>query len=275
MSSVKHSIPDIQERRYIRPYNFTTDVTIIPTAMARFPGVSAAAKLIWATLARFSGGKTFAFPSNETIANEIGMSQDTVQRGIAELAAAGFLLPQRRGRGKTNVYHFLEHHVFQSLTSAVPDDVPGDEKPQVAVSRSRNLRSTETASCGTRNRNLRDISVKSICRDDLDSSDHADSKDSAAGATGRTLSAREEWFIRKLEGITHGDLGRPSMEVIDSISLIKGQASFTDVVALFESMYSRGFHTRAEDKSKRIGSWAYYVESVRSKYGSVNKKENN
>ena len=140
MSSVKHSIPDIQERRYIRPYNFTTDVTIIPTAMARFPGVSAAAKLIWATLARFSGGKTFAFPSNETIANEIGMSQDTVQRGIAELAAAGFLLPQRRGRGKTNVYHFLEHHVFQSLTSAVPDEVPGDEKPHLAAYRNRILR---------------------------------------------------------------------------------------------------------------------------------------
>jgi len=106
--------------KYLRPWVITRDVTLIPNTLLRSPEISSEAKICWAVMSRFSGGKTFTFASRERIAEEMAVSTRSVDRYFDELRIAGYIETARR-RAKTAVHHFLEAP-FSSLTTDTPDD---------------------------------------------------------------------------------------------------------------------------------------------------------
>ncbi len=79
--------------------------TKIPNFIIRHTKLTTKAKLVFAAITSYAyGNKTTAFPGQETVAKDLGMSIKTVQRGLDELEKEGFMLIIRRGQGKTNVY---------------------------------------------------------------------------------------------------------------------------------------------------------------------------
>lgn len=84
--------------------------TQIPNLLLNSKDLSAVAKIVYAKLLSYAWNNNRVFPGQERMAEDIGSSKSTVNRGIQELEAKGWLDIQRRGQGKTNVY-VLTHTV--------------------------------------------------------------------------------------------------------------------------------------------------------------------
>jgi DNA-binding MarR family transcriptional regulator len=84
--------------------------TQVPNHMLNNKDLSAVAKLVYAKLLSYAWNNNLVFPGQETMAEDIGLSKSTVNRGIQELEEKGWLEIQRRGQGKTNLY-VLTHTV--------------------------------------------------------------------------------------------------------------------------------------------------------------------
>ena len=112
----------------------------VPNALMRYPKVSAGAKLCYARLCQYAGRNGEAYPSQTTLARELGgLSVRQVQRYINELSIEGFIkviepTDKERGENKTNRYVFLWHDVFEephdtsvrSLRQSEQEDEPHD-----------------------------------------------------------------------------------------------------------------------------------------------------
>jgi hypothetical protein len=92
--------------------------SFIPNCILRCPDLSAGAKLTYARLCQYAGKDGEAFPTQETIGNEIGeVNERTVRRYLTELIEFG-LLDVIRPEGveklkhKSNRYIFLWHDIF-------------------------------------------------------------------------------------------------------------------------------------------------------------------
>ena len=84
--------------------------TQVPNHLLNNKDLSAVAKLVYAKLLSYAWNNNLVFPGQETMAEDIGSSKSTVNRGIQELEEKGWLNIQRRGQGKTNLY-VLTHTV--------------------------------------------------------------------------------------------------------------------------------------------------------------------
>ena len=84
--------------------------TQIPNHLLNSKDLSAVAKIVYAKLLSYAWDNNRVFPGQERMAEDIGSSKSTVNRGIQELEDKGWLVIQRRGQGKTNVY-VLSHTV--------------------------------------------------------------------------------------------------------------------------------------------------------------------
>lgn len=84
--------------------------TQVPNHLLNNKDLSAVAKLVYAKLLSYAWNNNLVFPGQETMAEDIGLSKSTVNRGIQELEDKGWLEIQRRGQGKTNLY-VLTHTV--------------------------------------------------------------------------------------------------------------------------------------------------------------------
>ena len=80
--------------------------TMIPNDLLERGDISPGAKLTYIGLLRFAWREGFCFPGQERLAAMLGMGVRTVIRHLQELARAGLILLERRGRGKTNCYLF-------------------------------------------------------------------------------------------------------------------------------------------------------------------------
>ena len=78
--------------------------TQVPNHLLNSPGLSFAAKVVYAKLLSYAWHNDKVFPGQERMAEEIGTSRPTVTRAIIELQKHGFLMVERRGQGKTNIY---------------------------------------------------------------------------------------------------------------------------------------------------------------------------
>lgn len=76
----------------------------------RHPGISAAAKGVYALLVTYSNGDCTCFPGQDTIAASMALSVRTVRRLIKELEAAGVLQVTRRGKKVPNLYKLVTGH---------------------------------------------------------------------------------------------------------------------------------------------------------------------
>lgn len=83
--------------------------TIIPNYVLSTDRISAYAKLVYTMLLSYAwGDKNAAYPGQERLSKDCGVSTRTVVRAMKELEKNQFLTVARRGRGLTNLYvlHF-------------------------------------------------------------------------------------------------------------------------------------------------------------------------
>jgi hypothetical protein len=82
---------------------------MVPNWLARREEISSGAKLCYGRLAQFSGRDGNCHPSERTLAHELGVSERTCRRFLAELKNQRFIAVHRVGLGRSNRYEFLEH----------------------------------------------------------------------------------------------------------------------------------------------------------------------
>ena len=73
-----------------KPYNKMIGAWI-PEALMELPNLSPLAKLLYGRLCQHGGKDGLIFPSQETLAKELGVSVSTIKRGLNELKEAGFI----------------------------------------------------------------------------------------------------------------------------------------------------------------------------------------
>lgn len=78
--------------------------TQIPNILLNTKNLSFTAKTVYAKLLSYAWNNNMVFPGQVRMAEEIGSTKSTVNRGIQELEKCGWLEIKRRGQGKTNVY---------------------------------------------------------------------------------------------------------------------------------------------------------------------------
>ncbi len=78
--------------------------TQVPNYLLNNTTLTMVAKVVYAKLLSYAWHNNMVFPGQETMAQEIGSSKSTINRGIQELEDEGWLEIRRRGQGKTNVY---------------------------------------------------------------------------------------------------------------------------------------------------------------------------
>jgi len=92
-------------------------------ALIRHPDLSPAARRVGLELLNHADRRTgISWPSEARMAEALGVDPRTVRRGKTELAAAGLLEWQRRGRHKTAVYRLLWDKLLQ-LAAAIKQRV--------------------------------------------------------------------------------------------------------------------------------------------------------
>ena len=94
----------------------------IPNALMKYTDLSQGAKLTWARLAQYAGEKGEAYPSLETLANDIGVKKLQAIQYLKELEKKQFIEVLRAsGKDKllhkTNRYIFLWNAIFNMHTS--------------------------------------------------------------------------------------------------------------------------------------------------------------
>ncbi len=90
--------------------------SFVPNCMLQYDGLSHVAKLCYARMAQYAGVNGEAYPSYNTIAKEIAVSNRTAKRVIKELVDTGFIAIVSRfddGKQTTNKYIFLWHDIFK------------------------------------------------------------------------------------------------------------------------------------------------------------------
>lgn len=94
--------------------------TQVPNMLLNSVELSAVAKLVYAKLLSYAWHNNRVFPGQERMAEEVGLSKSTVNRGIQELEREGWLDVERRGQGQTNIYT-LQHTVKKKSLILIPE----------------------------------------------------------------------------------------------------------------------------------------------------------
>lgn len=110
-----------------RPYK-TFVGSFIPNWLIEWPErgpekLSAGAKLLWARLAQHEGKDGGCWPSQETLAEELGGTTDReIRKRLTELERVGLIEIEQRGLNRSNLYHFLWHRRMEE--AALHPDSP-------------------------------------------------------------------------------------------------------------------------------------------------------
>lgn len=88
--------------------------TQVPNFILKDGKLSSNAKVAYSVLLSYAWHNDKVFPGQERMAQDMGLSQPTVARAVAELETIGYLEIERRGQGLTNRYT-LHHTVKQKV----------------------------------------------------------------------------------------------------------------------------------------------------------------
>jgi biotin operon repressor len=78
--------------------------TQVPNHLLRSDKISAGAKLAYTMLLSYAWQNDFCFPGQERLAKDMGAGERSVVRYIQELEKERFIIIQRRGQGRANLY---------------------------------------------------------------------------------------------------------------------------------------------------------------------------
>jgi hypothetical protein len=114
MDKLAH-IPAFQARQNIILEGFDPvgagGFTQLPNFILKNPALSSNAKVVYAMLLSYAWHHDRVFPGQTRLAADMGSSQPTIARAIAELEQVGYLEIARRGQGLTNLYTL--HHTVK------------------------------------------------------------------------------------------------------------------------------------------------------------------
>ena len=99
--------------------------TQLPNYLFQVRGLSHSAKLTYALILSYAWQKDYCFPGQETLARDLEVSTRSVIEYLKELQARGLIRIQRRGLGKTNVYHVLRYPPTSDHPAPRPAPTPG------------------------------------------------------------------------------------------------------------------------------------------------------
>lgn len=97
-----------ENEKYINPYRLWVGA-FIPNWLLSRAEVSQGAKLCYARLSQYAGKDGVCYPSQETIADELGVSVRMVRRYVDELKHLKLIKIRQHGLQQPNQYLFLEH----------------------------------------------------------------------------------------------------------------------------------------------------------------------
>lgn len=86
----------------------------VPLWLYRMHGLNPSAKLLYGRLCLYSNDKGEAWPSQATLADEMGVSVRAIAKQISQLEDAGLLESRQRPFGQTTVYTFPYHEAMDS-----------------------------------------------------------------------------------------------------------------------------------------------------------------
>lgn len=121
--------------KYFHPYRLLRGC-VVPNRLLRDPNISHGAKLLWARLAQYDGSRGKCYPSQKTLAEELGISIWQVQYYIRELKAKKLIeVEYAQGpdiiRHLTPRYHFLKNYFEEELPYEKSDEEELGESSQL------------------------------------------------------------------------------------------------------------------------------------------------
>jgi hypothetical protein len=103
----------------------------VPFEIACNPDLGDGAFRTYCVLRRYCfGRRSYCWPSMRTLARDRGCSEETVRRHLRELAAAALVRVEKRGR--RNVYHFADQHMFWPTDALKKPPQPQPEEKRAA-----------------------------------------------------------------------------------------------------------------------------------------------
>jgi biotin operon repressor len=82
----------------------TQGYTQVPNFLLRMKEITSGDKMTFAMILSYKWQNDSCFPGQAKLADDMGVDERTVRRHIQSLQAAGLLVIQQRGQGKTNIY---------------------------------------------------------------------------------------------------------------------------------------------------------------------------
>ena len=82
----------------------TQGYTQVPNFLLRMKEITSGDKMTFAMILSYAWQNDSCFPGQAKLAEDMGVDERTVRRHIQALQAAGLLVIQQRGQGKTNIY---------------------------------------------------------------------------------------------------------------------------------------------------------------------------
>lgn len=109
----------------------------------------------YAALRSYAFGKNKAFPSQQTLANDLGKTRETINRHIVELTALGFISKRKRGYSLSNEYDFCDELITNEVESSDKNITPRVLAPPLQKLRKYHTNNTNNKTT----KNIGDIEV--------------------------------------------------------------------------------------------------------------------
>lgn len=105
--------------------------TQVPNFLLKNKKLSSGDKVVFAMLLSYAWYNDFCFPGQQTLADDLGLSERSVRTHLKTLEAQGLLEIHQRGQGKTNIYA-LELKPPQYLANPDRKKTSGQNRKQIA-----------------------------------------------------------------------------------------------------------------------------------------------
>jgi hypothetical protein len=171
--------------------------SLVPNWLLARTEISPAAKLCYARLCQYAGQDGKCFPTQDTLAVEIGVSGRNVRRLLNELVSYKLIEYERVSRSGTNQYFFLEHEWMELFTEPSPREDsertnPEIERTNVAPERTdlpldRTNVAEERTNIASERTNLSALTIRESVRDSRRESPRESGEESIYTHTPRSL----------------------------------------------------------------------------------------
>jgi predicted transcriptional regulator len=211
------------ERITIIDENLQWGYARLPRPVLKARGLSERAKCIYTLLLDYAWQQESCFPGQETMACDLDMSVDTIQRGLQELRDYGLIDWKRQGFNRTNTYYILRLSECEKLRMVQPEQAQEKPRPDTANLRTQSPQNggmQKPQSCGSKK-----TKSKQTQESDEDSSRKAQKEKDEVEAT---CSQMEHGALRKAETSTPTPLEQTTPDPCPSASRNPASPTHTD-----------------------------------------------